>query len=91
MRPPDRDRSRASAISAGMRWASTISTIGLEMALPPLAGVWLDEKFDTSPVWVLVLSILGFIVAMMHLWQLAKRLRARNSRSDRSDRQGTKT
>ena len=66
-----------SPLSVGMQWATTITTIGLEMALPPLAGVWLDGRYKTGPWWTLAFSALGFAVAMRHLWQLAQRLNAR--------------
>ena len=32
-----------SILSVGMQWASRVSTIGLEFALPPLMGVGLDR------------------------------------------------
>ena len=63
-----------SPLSVGLQWASTITSVGLEMALPPLLGVWLDRKFGTGPLWTIVFSALGFFVAMRHLWQIAKRL-----------------
>ena len=59
-----------------MQWASAITTIGMEMAVPPLAGFWLDERFGTTPLWTVLLAILGFGVAMRHLWKLSKRLGA---------------
>ena len=32
-----------------MEWVSKVTTIGLEMALPPTVGHWLDERWDTEP------------------------------------------
>lgn len=65
---------RQSPLSKGLQWATAVTTIGLEMALPPLFGAWVDRRFDTAPVWTVVLAVLGFAVAMRHLWDLAKRL-----------------
>jgi hypothetical protein len=71
---------RLSPLSLGLQWATTITTIGFEMALPTLAGWWLDQKFKTAPVWTIVLAVLGIVVAMRHLWEISKRL-GRASRS----------
>lgn len=68
------DPPRVSPLSLGLQWATTITTIGFEMALPTLAGWWLDQKFKTAPVWTIVLAVLGFTVAMRHLWEISKRL-----------------
>jgi len=54
-----------------MQWVSHITTISLEMALPPGLGYWLDEKWNTGPWLVIVGAVLGFSVAMKHLLQLA--------------------
>ena len=62
----------------GLQWASTITTIGLMMALPPLLGQWLDQRYGTRPLWTVVLAVLGFVAAMRQLWDIARRLSARN-------------
>jgi F0F1-type ATP synthase assembly protein I len=66
-------------LSKGLQWATAITTIGFEMALPPLFGAWADRRFGTGPLWTILLAILGFVVAMRHLWQLAKRLGKRET------------
>ena len=50
-----------------MQWVSQITTISLEMSLPPGLGYWLDQKWDTGPWLVIVGAVLGFTVAMKHL------------------------
>jgi len=65
---------RRSLMSVGLQWASMITTIGLEMALPPLLGAWLDRRYGTGPLWTVVFAVLGFVVAMRHLWDMSKRL-----------------
>ncbi|MAT15804.1 MAG: hypothetical protein CMJ46_11120 [Planctomyces sp.] len=57
-----------------MQVANQVSTIGLSFALPPLAGYWLDKKFETSPWLVIAGAVLGFLVGMKLLFELAKRL-----------------
>lgn len=78
-RPPPPPR--LSPLSVGLQWATTITTIGFEMAVPTLAGWWLDGYFKMKqPVWTISLALLGIAVAMKHLWDLSRRL----SRRDRA-------
>jgi F0F1-type ATP synthase assembly protein I len=55
-----------------MEWASRISTVGLEFAVPPLLGVLLDRWAGTSPAALLVGAVLGFGVGMMHILRIAR-------------------
>lgn len=56
-----------------MEWSARLTTIGLEMALPPAGGYWLDHWLVlTLPVFVIVGAILGFVVSMFHLMQIAR-------------------
>ena len=58
-----RDRRRRPIVVA-MEWVSKITTISLEMALPPLAGHWLDDRWGTAP-WMLVAgALLGMFVVI---------------------------
>lgn len=59
-------------MSIGFDWAGRVTTLGLEFALPPLAGVYLDRWWGSSPVATLVGAVLGFAVGMMHLLRLAR-------------------
>ena len=53
-------------------WAHRIMTISLEMVLPGLAGVWLDRKIGTTPLFTLLGFALGASVATVHLIRLTK-------------------
>jgi len=55
-----------------MQWASRISTIGLEFALPPLIGVGVDRWLHCQPLGVIIGAILGFLVGMFHILKIAK-------------------
>jgi F0F1-type ATP synthase assembly protein I len=55
-----------------MYWATRISSIGFEMAVPPAIGYWLDERWGTAPWLVLTGACLGFAVAMLDVRKLAK-------------------
>jgi hypothetical protein len=78
----DDPRYQRSPMSVGLQWASMITTIGLEMALPPLLGAWLDRRYGTGPLWTVLFAVLGFVVAMRHLWDMSKRLSGRPPRPD---------
>ncbi|MGC1272433.1 MAG: AtpZ/AtpI family protein [Planctomycetaceae bacterium] len=71
-------------MSIGLQWASTVTTIGLEMALPALLGAWLDDRYGTGPLWTVLLATLGFVTAMWHLWGMAKRLAGPGGRPNAS-------
>lgn len=62
---------RRESISAAMTWASRITSIALEMALPPLFGSWLDRRWGTGYALLIVGGVLGFVLGMMHLVRLA--------------------
>jgi len=55
-----------------MEWASRVSTIGLEFALPALAGVYLDRWWSLRPLATIVGALLGFAVGMMHIFRIAR-------------------
>lgn len=55
-----------------MAWASRVTTLALEFVLPTLAGRWLDGRLGSRPVGMIVGAILGFVVGMLHLLQIAK-------------------
>jgi ATP synthase protein I len=61
-----------SAVAAGIEWASRITTVGLEFALPPLLGWALDRWWGIMPVATVVGAILGFAAGMMHLLRIAR-------------------
>lgn len=53
------------------------ATGGFELVLSgvlfALAGVWLDRRFDTTPLFIIVLSILGFTGAVLNVYYRYKR------------------
>jgi F0F1-type ATP synthase assembly protein I len=52
-----------------MDWVSRLTAIGLEMALPGAGGLWLDLKLGTSPLFLVIGVVLGFVAG---LWQLLR-------------------
>ncbi len=63
-----------------MEWSARLTTIGLEMALPPAGGYWLDGRIGTLPLFVVVGGILGLVVGMFHLMQIARQNGAQTPR-----------
>jgi F0F1-type ATP synthase assembly protein I len=53
----------------GMEWATQVMTIAIEMAVPGLAGYWLDTRLGTKVLFLIVGVALGFILG---LWQLLR-------------------
>jgi len=61
-----------SNVSAGVRWAHRITTVGLEFALPPLGGAYLDRRWGMGSLLTIVGAILGFLMGMTHLLLIAR-------------------
>ena len=66
-----RFQGRRESISAAMTWASRVTSIAMEMALPPLLGSWLDRRWGTGYTLLIVGGVLGFVLGIMHLVRLA--------------------
>ena len=67
----DDNRDGRTSVARGYVIATRVTSIGMQMAFPPLIGWWLDGKFNTAP-WLLLLgTALGFGVSMLELVRLA--------------------
>jgi F0F1-type ATP synthase assembly protein I len=51
----------------------SLAQVGLEMAVPPAIGLWLDHQFGWAPWGVIVGAVLGFLTGMLHLVQFLGR------------------
>lgn len=61
--PPGRD-SGSGAMKSAQPYIDAAWQLAGSMVVLTLAGVWLDRKFDTSPLWVLVGALLGIGAGM---------------------------
>jgi hypothetical protein len=61
-----------SPLSIGIGWASRIMALGFEFSLPPIAGYLVDRWLGSNPVGILLGMIVGFLVGMIHLLQIAR-------------------
>jgi len=75
--PDDRDSSNKS--DGGISWRQAMGTVGLALAIPWMIGVpaligwWLDKKYATAPLWIIVGLALGFLTTALALYKLMKR------------------
>ncbi len=67
----------AGDVEAGMyRWQAALRLmgvgwfVGISILLGILAGQWLDNKFNTKPILVIVGLILGLVVAFYGVYQM---------------------
>ncbi len=61
-----------------MQWVQQVTAVSLEMAVPAGLGYWLDNRWGTTPWLVVIGAVLGFIVAMRHLLEIAGRASKQN-------------
>jgi len=46
-----------------------------------VGGAWLDGRFGTSPLWLIVGSVLGMFGGMYSVWQMGKYLLERTAKN----------
>ncbi len=68
----DQDRDGRSAAARGYVLAGRVTSIGMQMAIPPAIGWWADSKFNTAPWLLIVGAVLGFTISMLELVRFAK-------------------
>ncbi|MBQ1455038.1 MAG: AtpZ/AtpI family protein [Thermoguttaceae bacterium] len=61
-----------SPLAIGYMWSTRIMTIAVEMGLVAYGGHWLDHRFETSPVFLLIASILAMVLLAVHLMAIIK-------------------
>jgi len=61
-----------SPMAIAMEWSVRLTTIALEMTLPVAGGYWLDGRVKTLPLFVIVGAVLGFVLGMYQLLQIAR-------------------
>jgi hypothetical protein len=61
-----------SIVSLGVRWATRVTTIGLEFALPAFLGSYLDKRWGTGSTLTILGALFGFAAGMVHLLAIAR-------------------
>ena len=59
-------------MSLAVEWASRVTTIAMEMVVPPVLGLWADHKLGTPFIFVAIGAVLGFCTGMLSLVQLVR-------------------
>jgi len=73
------DRDRMVEPAGGISWRQAMGTIGLALAIPWMIGVpaligwWLDKKYATAPVWLIIGLALGLLTTAVDIYKLLKR------------------
>jgi F0F1-type ATP synthase assembly protein I len=73
------ERDRQNKSDGGISWRQAMGTVGLALAIPWMIGVpaligwWLDKKYATTPLWLIVGLALGFLTTALDIYKLMKR------------------
>ena len=54
------------------QWSTRIMVVSLEMVLPGLAGLWLDQRLGTVVLLMLIGFAVGGTAAVMHLMHMIR-------------------
>ena len=63
----------------GVSWRQAMGTIGLALAIPWMMGVpavigwWLDKKYASAPLWLIVGLVVGLLSTAVDIFRLMKR------------------
>ena len=74
-RPSDDDdfeEDGRSPLAIGYMWSVVIMSLGIELVLPILLGVYLDSKFGTICLFLILGVFFGFFVAAVNFIKLMK-------------------
>jgi F0F1-type ATP synthase assembly protein I len=78
-------RPRPHPYAAAMEWVAKITTVGMEMVLPAVAGRYLDKYLQTR-YWVVVGLVLG---GALGFWHLMRMTRVVSNKQGPSNREGS--
>jgi ATP synthase protein I len=79
----NQDEEDRSPYSIAMEWTARISVISMEMVVPMVIGVWLDSRWRTLPLCVIIGGALGFWTALQSLLQISKQRKTGDSEEKR--------
>lgn len=64
-----------SPLAVALEWSSRITVISLQMVLPGLFGYWLDQRFGTKVVFLILGIFFGLASGLWSLIRLAQEKR----------------
>jgi len=51
-----------------------LAQCGMEMVVPTIAGIFVDQWLGTSPVFVLIFTVFGLVGGITHMVMLSKQI-----------------
>jgi F0F1-type ATP synthase assembly protein I len=72
-------------VKFGKAWGMAMNlswTMLFSLVLPLLGGIWLDNKLDTAPLFILIGAVLGIFAATVGVARMAMRTFAQVSPKD---------
>ena len=60
-------------------WRQALASVGLALAIPSMIGIpaligwYLDKRYGTAPMWLIIWLVAGLISAAFDVYQLLKR------------------
>jgi F0F1-type ATP synthase assembly protein I len=65
--------------TGNISWRQALTTVGIALSIPWMIGVpaligwWIDKKYSTSPLWLIVGLIAGLLSTAINIAQLLRR------------------
>lgn len=75
---PD-DSNRSNQNDSGVSWRQALGTVGLALGIPWMIGIpaligwWLDKRYATAPLWLIVGLVVGLVSTALDIYRLLKR------------------
>jgi F0F1-type ATP synthase assembly protein I len=75
----DENTDKREEARGGISWRQATTTVGLALAIPWMIGVpalvgwWVDKKYATTPLWLIVGLCLGLLSTALDIYHLLKR------------------
>ncbi|MDR1291205.1 MAG: AtpZ/AtpI family protein [Planctomycetaceae bacterium] len=70
----DKEENNNNSVSDTYMIAAKVSSIGIEMVVPVLFGVWFDYLFSTVVIFAILGAISGTALAFWHLIKISNKL-----------------
>jgi F0F1-type ATP synthase assembly protein I len=77
---PESSDDRAAALARAMNLAASVTSIALQMIVPALVGLWLDQKLGVPPLCAAAGAAVGLYVGIRSLMLLTRPKRNNNDR-----------
>ena len=69
----DKNEIRLSPLAIGYMWSTRIISLSIEMGIIILGFHWLDKKFSSSPIFIIIGSMLAIGIFFLQLLGMSKK------------------